>query len=110
MAGFGRISRRDFMATAGAVNGSALLPNSVTGLSIANAGEISTSQQKAPVNRGKVPWKVHPFPMKQVRLGEGPCKAAMEADRQYLRSLPTERLLHTFRVNARISSSAQPLG
>jgi DUF1680 family protein len=48
--------------------------------------------------------------MQQVRLGEGPCKLAMEADRQYLRSLPPDRLLHTFRINAGIPSSAQPLG
>jgi DUF1680 family protein len=48
--------------------------------------------------------------MKQVRLGEGPCKVAMEADRQYLHSLPPDRLLHTFRINAGIASSAEPLG
>jgi DUF1680 family protein len=63
-----------------------------------------------PVSREKVSWKVRPFPMKQVRLGEGPCKVAMEADRQYLHSLPPDRLLHTFRINAGIPSSAQPLG
>jgi DUF1680 family protein len=54
--------------------------------------------------------RVRPFPLKHVRLGDGPCKQAMEADRQYLHSLPPERLLHTFRINAGISSSAQPLG
>jgi DUF1680 family protein len=34
----------------------------------------------------------------------------MKADRQYLRSLPPDRLLHTFRINAGIPSSAEPLG
>jgi uncharacterized protein len=48
--------------------------------------------------------------MKQVRLGHGPCTAAMEADRKYLHSLPPDRLLHTFRINAKIASSAEPLG
>jgi DUF1680 family protein len=48
--------------------------------------------------------------MKQVRLGEGPCKQAMEADRCYLHSLPPDRLLHTFRINAGFPSTAQPLG
>ena len=48
-----------------------------------------------PVSREKVPWKVVPFPLTQVRLGNGPCTIAMEADRQYLRSLPPDRLLHT---------------
>lgn len=97
------------MTTAAVVTGSTLLPKSMMGLSIANV-QISTSQQKAPSNREKASWKVHPFPVKQVRLGEGPCKTAMEADRQYLRSLPPERLLHTFRVNAGMPSSAQPPG
>src|SRR5439155_18853485 len=60
--------------------------------------------------REKVAWKARPFPMKQVRLGDGPCKAAMEADRRFLSSLPPDRLLHTFRVNSGIASSAQPLG
>src|SRR3954467_2166450 len=62
------------------------------------------------VSREKVSWRVLPFRMKQVRLGEGPCKAAMEADRRYLHSLPPDRLLHTFRINAGLPSTAQPLG
>jgi DUF1680 family protein len=62
------------------------------------------------ISREKVEWKVRPFPMKQVRLGEGPCKQAMEADRRYLHSLPADRLLHTFRINAGLPSTAQPLG
>ena len=65
---------------------------------------VNTTQKDGKsVSHEKVPWKVRPFPMKQVRLGEGPCKVAMEADRQYLRSLPPDRLLHTFRINAGIA-------
>ena len=62
------------------------------------------------LKREKVPWKALPFPLKQVRLGDGPCKAAMEADRRFLHSLPPDRLLHTFRITAGISTQAQPLG
>jgi DUF1680 family protein len=62
------------------------------------------------ISREKVPWKVQPFPLRQVRLGEGPCKVAMEANRKFLHSLPPDRLLHTFRLNAGISSPAKPLG
>lgn len=98
------------MTAAAAVTGSALLPKPLIGLSFADAVRTSPQQQKKEAGREKAPGKVRPFPIQQVRLGEGPCKAAMEADRQYLRSLPPERLLHTFRVNAGISSSAQPLG
>jgi DUF1680 family protein len=98
------------MATAALVTGSALLPKPANALSMADTGQALPPQPKEPANREKVPWRVHPFSIRQVRLGDGPCKAAMEADRQYLRSLPPERLLHTFRVNAGIASSAQPLG
>ena len=70
----------------------------------------TTQKDGKPVSREKVAWKAIPFPMKQVRLGDGPCKIAMEADRHYLRSLPPDRLLHTFRITAGIASSAQPLG
>ena len=55
-------------------------------------------------------WKVKPFPITQVRLKNGPFKEAMEANRRYLLSLPADRLLHTFRLNAGLPSSAEPLG
>jgi len=54
--------------------------------------------------------KATPFPLKQVRLLEGPFQEAMEANRAYLHSLEPERLLHTFRLNAGLKSTAQPLG
>jgi DUF1680 family protein len=57
-----------------------------------------------------VPLKVQPFPLQEVRLLDGPFKHAMELDEQYLLSLDTDRLLHNFRVNAGLSSNAQPLG
>src|SRR5437764_2702923 len=63
-----------------------------------------------PISREKVSWKIVPFHLTQVRLGNGPCTIAMEADRQYLRSLPPDRLLHTFRINAGHPSTAEPLG
>src|SRR5213082_1922201 len=63
-----------------------------------------------PIGREKVSWNAVPFPLTQVRLGNGPCTIAMEADRQYLRSLPPDRLLRTFRINAGLPSTAQPLG
>src|ERR1700730_8248043 len=110
MAPLSKLSRRHFIATATAAGGSALLPQSLLA-SPAQDPVVNTVQKDGkPVSREKVPWKVQPFPMKQVRLGEGPCKQAMEADRQYLHSLPPDRLLHTFRVNAGLPSTAQPLG
>jgi len=107
MISFPKFSRRNFMSTAAAIAGSALVPRSLFGQD--PVVDAVTKDGKA-VGREKVSWKVRPFPMKQVRLGRGPCTAAMEADRKYLHSLPPDRLLHTFRINAKIATSADPLG
>jgi len=60
--------------------------------------------------RQVVPLAAEPFPLQDVRLLEGPFKHAMELDRQYLLSLDCDRLLHNFRVQAGLPSSARPLG
>jgi len=97
------------MTAAASVAGSTLFSKTLGAIAqdpVAN----STTKDANPVRREKVAWKVLPFPIKQVRLGEGPCKVAMETDRQYLRSLDPDRLLHTFRLNAGLTSTAPPLG
>lgn len=110
MSRLGQFSRRNFMTTAAVAAGSTLLPRVLTAAPPQDPVVNTTVKEGKAVSRERVPWKAVPFPMRQVRLGEGPCKIAMEADRQYLRSLPPDRLLHTFRANAGISSSAEPLG
>jgi DUF1680 family protein len=57
-----------------------------------------------------IEFKAEPFNLEQVRLLDGPFKDAMERDRKYLLELSSDRLLHTFRINAGLPSSAQPLG
>jgi DUF1680 family protein len=54
--------------------------------------------------------KAQPFDLKQVRLGSGPFKDAVELNRRYLHELEADRLLHMFRVTAGLPSSAEPLG
>ena len=110
MTRFADFSRRDFMTSVATAAGSVLIPRSL--MASPPQDPVANTIQKAgkSISYEKVSWKVRPFPMKQVRLGEGPCKVAMEADRQYLHTLPPDRLLHTFRINAGIPSSAQPLG
>jgi len=98
------------MTAVAAAAGAALTPAFAMGRSTQDPVVDSLPQDGKAIRKEKVPWRVLPFPMKQVRLGEGPCKDAMEADRRYLNSLPPERLLHTFRITAGIPSSAQPLG
>ncbi len=58
----------------------------------------------------KIALKVEAFSLTEVRLLDGPFKHAQELDHQYLLSLDPDRLLHNFRINAGIPSSAQPLG
>ena len=58
----------------------------------------------------KAAYKSQPFQLRQVRLLDGPFKQAMERDGQYLLSFDADRLLHTFRINAGLTSSAEPLG
>ncbi len=57
-----------------------------------------------------VPMVLKPFDLTEVRLAEGPCLTALEANRRYLHELDADRLLHAFRENAKLPSSAEPLG
>jgi hypothetical protein len=60
--------------------------------------------------RNDAALRATPFPMTQVRLLAGPCKQAADANRAYMMRITPDRLLHTFRVNAGLGSSARPLG
>jgi uncharacterized protein len=106
----GRFSRRNFLTSLAVTAGSTLLPKDLLATPPQDPVLNTVQKDGKAVTREKVSWKLLPFPMKQVRLGEGSCKIAMEADRQYLHSLPPNRLVHTFRVTAGLPSSAQPLG
>ena len=48
--------------------------------------------------------------MSQVSLLPGPCLRAAEHNRAFMTRIAPDRLLHTFRLNAGLASSAQPLG
>ncbi len=54
--------------------------------------------------------QAEPFPLTAVRLLDGPFKHAQELDLKYLLSLDPDRLLHTFRLNAGLPTTAKPLG
>ena len=72
--------------------------------------EVAPFQGSVEFTRRTVPDKVQPFPMTQVRLLAGPFLDAQEWNRAYLKRLPADRLLHNFRVNSGLPSSAEPLG
>ena len=74
--------------------------------------EVRISEKAYPLEKvkPKISIKAHPFNLKQVRLLDGPFKEAMERNRKYLHELESDRLLHMFRINAGLPSSAEPLG
>src|SRR5262245_8785868 len=60
--------------------------------------------------RDKVPIKAYPFDLRDVRLLDGPFREAMLRDQKFILGLDNDRLLHIFRVNAGLPSSATPYG
>jgi DUF1680 family protein len=81
----------------------------------ASAGAVFLASPMAadgssPPDPTNVPGSVKPFPLQQVRLLPGRFRDAQALNSKYLLSMPIDRLLHTFRVNAGFPSSAQPLG
>jgi len=56
-----------------------------------------------------IEMKVDPFPLSAVRLRPSPWKDAQTANYGYLKRLDPDRLLHTFRINAGVPSTAVPL-
>ena len=77
-------------------------------------GAAFQARRPEPVVRDKVadkiPLRAHAFALQDVRLLDGPFRQAMKLDQEYLLSLDPDRLLHNFRVNAGIASTARPLG
>jgi uncharacterized protein len=71
---------------------------------------IMPIKNKTSSTKDIIDYKAEPFDLQQVRLLDGPFKDAMERDRKYLHELSSDRLLHTFRINAGLPSTAQPLG
>src|SRR5665213_2300964 len=56
------------------------------------------------------PITVTPFDLHRVRLRPGIQQQALATNRQFMLSINPDRLLHTFRLNAGLPSSAEPLG
>ena len=61
-------------------------------------------------HRNVLATPIAPFDLGEVELGDGPLKRSTEWNREYMLRLPVDRLLHNFRVNAGLPSSATPLG
>jgi len=57
-----------------------------------------------------VAMSVEPFELSRVRLLDGPCLVAQEANRRYLHLLDSDRLLHSCRTNAGLEAPGEALG
>src|SRR5665213_563923 len=106
-----QLNRRSFLQQAVAAGG----VNLIIGSSPISAQAMTAVKQerenpRANESHGLKKGQVAAFPMQQVRLLPGYWKDAMERNREFLRSIPNDRLLHNFRVTAGIPSSAVPLG
>jgi uncharacterized protein len=109
-----RISRRQFVSgVASGVASAALaacLPESVAAMVSAGGAPALPLQRSIRGPREQVSFMAKPFPPDQVRLLEGPFLDATHTNEDWLASLPVERLVYNFRTNAKLSTSAEPLG
>jgi DUF1680 family protein len=72
--------------------------------------EIPPFQEPLVFAKKEARAKVEPFPMTQVRILGGAYKDAQDWNLGYMNRLPADRLLHNFRVNAGLPSTAEPFG
>lgn len=83
-------------------------------LFITNGQCINTKEKKTldieKEFKSRLHFKANPFNLSQVRLLDGPFRDAMDLDHKYLLDLESDRLLHLYRLNASLPTSAQPLG
>ncbi|MFI5127418.1 MAG: beta-L-arabinofuranosidase domain-containing protein [Candidatus Acidiferrales bacterium] len=108
-----KTSRREMLKTAAAAAAAAgaasILPARTFGALVSAPRAMNLLSDNSAANE-KVPLKVQPFPLAQVRLRGGPFLDAMNANLKYMNLLPPDRLLHMFRLNAGLPSTAEPLG
>ncbi len=102
------INRREFVATTVAAGATVFASRNAFAFRGEALNQTTVSSNQA--NREIVSLEAVPFPMKNVRLKPSAFSTAADANRRYLKTLPPDRLLHTFRLTAGLPSSAQPLG
>ena len=121
-----KISRRSFASAASAALAATALKAqqpkapitaaSVPGDPIAPAVSEGTQPAATPFEhigsfaRRDVSPRLMFFPLTDVKLLNGEFLQAQETNREYLHDLAVDRLLHNFRINAGLPSSAEPLG
>ena len=87
-------SRRDFLKVSAGVAGLHLMAQGIGSAAVFAAGDETD--------------EIVPFPLSAVRLARGIFAEQAEINARYLDSLTADRLLHSFRLTAGMSSSATP--
>lgn len=100
------ISRRDFLQDSSAGIAGALLLSACVG----DTGAEDIVETALTAARPDFGVSVFEFPLSRVTLLDGPFKANMGRSLAYLSFIDPDRLLHTFRLNVGLSSSAAPVG
>jgi DUF1680 family protein len=82
----------------------------LAGMTVAGSALPLAAPVTAAALRPDVGVSVFPFPLNQVSLLDSPFRANMTRTLSYLSFVDPDRLLHTFRLNVGLPSSAQPVG
>src|SRR5688572_13581098 len=93
-----------------AVFGAALLPASAAATLQTQSISQDPVTSSRSVSATQSPLIVKPFPLGQVRLLEGPFKAAMERNAKYLLELDPDRFLHNTRKYAELEPKGELYG
>lgn len=107
---FGKISRRKFVTGAVTSMAAACIPLRGKGVAWAGLPRVAGEGSRRPTVTERVSSQAEEFPLGHVRLLEGPFLDAAKVNESYLESLPEDRLMHNFLVNAGLPSTAEPLG
>jgi DUF1680 family protein len=104
-----KMKRRDFLKKSAAAAGGAMVYNLLPA-----AGEPAEAAAAAPppvwAVAPRVPGRVQPFDLADVRLLDSPFRQARDRDTAYLLSLEPDRLLHNFRTEAGLEAKAPLYG
>lgn len=95
------LDRRRFLAVTGTSTAAVTLATAGGGTARAATGTGTTPVAATPVE---------PFPLGSVALLDSAFRANQQRNSAYLRFVDTDRLLHTFRANVGLPSTAQPCG
>jgi len=101
------ISRRDFLQDSSAGIASAVLLSACVGDRSTDEAAADSALAAARADFGV---SVFAFPLSRVSLLDGPFKANLGRTMAYLAFVDPDRLLHTFRLNVGLASSAAPCG